>query len=215
MSRTEVLVRVIRFAAAVYGIVALVWIPVRNLGVDSFSLGNYLSYFTIESNILAVAVLLVGAVCNPRSGTWRSLRWQWVRGGVTTYMVITAIVYQLLLANVDVMLQDGWINIATHRALPLILLLDWLLNPPYHRIGIPQSLAWLWFPLVYGIYSLVRGPIVDWYPYPFLDPRDQGYGPMAVGLLLVLVAMAAVAVAVGWIGRVASRRRSRPETLVA
>lgn len=28
--------------------------------------------------------------------------------------------------------------------------------------------------MVYVIYSLIRGPIVDWYPYPFLDPAKAG-----------------------------------------
>lgn len=215
MSRTELSLRVIRFIAAVYGIVALLWIPMRNIGVDSFSTVNYLSYFTIESNILAVLVLLVGAVCGPGSRIGQSTRWQWVRGGVTTYMVITAIVYQVLLANVDVMLQDEWINIATHRLLPLILLLDWVLCPPQGRIGTIPSLAWMWFPLVYGVYTLLRGPIVDWYPYPFIDPREQGYWAMALSLVLVSVAMAVVAAAVEGIGRVASRRRNAREELVA
>ncbi|WP_433203540.1 hypothetical protein ACQP1G_14305 [Nocardia sp. CA-107356] len=27
----------------------------------------------------------------------------------------------------------------------------------------------------------VRGPIVDWYPYLFGDPRHQGYVPMTIG----------------------------------
>ncbi|MBU3065822.1 hypothetical protein KO481_30400 [Nocardia sp. NEAU-G5] len=38
------------------GLVALVWIPFRSNGAAS-SLANYLSYFTIESNILGVVVL--------------------------------------------------------------------------------------------------------------------------------------------------------------
>jgi hypothetical protein len=30
------------------------------------------------------------------------------------------------------------------------------------------------YPLAYLAYSLIRGPIVDWYPYPFLDPDEVG-----------------------------------------
>jgi len=32
-------------------------------------------------------------------------------------------------------------------------------------------LIFLVYPVAYGAYSLIRGPIVDWYPYPFLDPQ--------------------------------------------
>ena len=94
-------------------------------------------------------------------------------------MVITGIVYAVLLANIDVMLQDAWINTALHRLLPLVLLLDWVVAPSRVRISEAQSLGWLVFPAVCGAYSLIRGPIVDWYPYPFLDPRQQGYLQLA------------------------------------
>jgi len=44
------------------------------------------------------------------------------------------------------------------------------------------------FPLAYLVYSLVRGPIVGWYPYPFLDPGKVGGYPgvalYAVGITL-------------------------------
>ena len=51
---------------------------------------------------------------------------------------------------------------------------------PVRRIGFRTALPWLGVPLVYVAYSLLRGPLVDWYPYPFLDPADGGYGRVAV-----------------------------------
>jgi hypothetical protein len=33
-------------------------------------------------------------------------------------------------------------------------------------------------PLAYGVYTLARGPLVDWYPYPFIDVSKLGY-PLA------------------------------------
>jgi len=65
---------------------------------------------------------------------------------------------------------------------------------PRERIPVRTSLVWLAFPLLYLVYSLVRGPIVEWYPYPFLDPRSAGYGTVAV--MSVLIAVAAFAFAV-------------------
>lgn len=43
------------------------------------------------------------------------------------------------------------------------------------------------------VYMTITG-IVDWYPYPFLDPRGAGYGTVA--LMSVLIAVAAFAFAV-------------------
>ena len=139
VASTPVAVRVLRLLFALYGLTALLWIPIRN--ADGFSLSNYLSYFTIESNILAVFVLLVGAFRDPQSRTWQS-----IRGAVTLYMVITGIIYAVLLANIDVNLNDAWINSALHRILPLVMLLDWVFFASRHRISEIRSLQWLLFP---------------------------------------------------------------------
>jgi carbon starvation protein CstA len=61
------------------------------------SLANFFSFFTIESNLLAIVVLLIGGVLDPRGA-----RWAWLRGAATLYMVITGIVYAALLANAEV-----------------------------------------------------------------------------------------------------------------
>ncbi|MBJ8345036.1 Pr6Pr family membrane protein [Antrihabitans sp. YC2-6] len=169
---------------------------------ELYSVANYFSYFTILSNVAAVVVLFVGGAIDPPGE-----RWQRIRGAVTVYMVITCVVYAVLLANVDVMLQDKWINDVLHRLLPIVLLVDWILTPPRQRIEEKRVLAWLAFPIVYGVYSLIRGPIVDWYPYPFIDPRTQGYVSLALGLVVLLIAFVLLALSVAGIGRLAARWR--------
>ncbi|WP_280299981.1 Pr6Pr family membrane protein [Nocardia neocaledoniensis] len=199
-------VRACRLGFAVLGLVALLWIPLRNMDSATFSLTNFLSYFTIESNILAVIVLAVGGVLAPQSE-----RWQIVRGAVTLYMLITMVVYAVLLANIDVMLTDKWINDIMHRYLPLVLVLDWLLVAMPRRLRVSPALIgqWLIFPLVYGIYTLIRGPIADWYPYPFIDPRGQGYLSMALGLVVLTLVFAVLAVAMASLGDVRAWWRDR------
>ena len=42
------------------------------------------------------------------------------------------------------------------------------------------------FPLAWVAYSLVRGALIDWYPYPFLNPAQQaGYGGVAVYVIAI------------------------------
>eukprot|EP01133_Synstelium_polycarpum_P027206 gene27206-32773_t len=175
---TPIAVRALRLLFAVFGLAALLWIPIRDAA----------DYFTIESNILAVIVLLVGAIRDPQSQAWQS-----IRGAVTLYMVITGIIYAVLLADIDVNLNDAWINSALHRILPLVMLLDW----------------WLLFPVVYGVYTLIRGSIVDWYPYPFMDPRHQGYLALFIGFVVLGIAMALMALAVNAVGRLGAGLRGR------
>lgn len=186
---------------AAYGFCAVATIPARNIGDPSFSVANYFSYFTVLSNVLAIVVLAVGGLVDPTTP-----RWRWFRGAVTLYMVITAVVYAVLLAGIDVMLNDAWINFAMHRALPLMLLIDWIVTAPRATIGWRTSLMWLVFPLGYTAYTLARGPVVDWYPYPFLDPRIEGWVALVGGALLIAVAMAAMARAVGALAGIGARR---------
>lgn len=178
-------------AAAVLGIAAMVTALVQGNG----SVTNFFSYFTIESNILAAVVFLIGGLRDPRSQ-----RWAFVRGATTLYMVITGIVYAVLLAKVDVQLQAAWTNATLHRILPLLLLADWVFFPPWPRIRPVRALAWLALPLAYFAYSLIRGPVADWYPYPFLDPRPHGYDHVVVYALVLAAGMAVLALAVWRVG---------------
>ena len=67
--------------------------------------------------------------------------------------------------------------------------------------------AWLalFYPIVWLVLALVRGPIVDFYPYPFMDVRDHGYPVVFLNCLLVavlFVGLAALANATdGWLTR--------------
>ncbi|WP_378732084.1 Pr6Pr family membrane protein [Nocardia brasiliensis] len=202
-SGTPWLYRGLRIAFGVLGIVALAWIPLRNLHETAFSLGNYFSFFTIQSNVLAVLVLLIGGLLDPQDR-----RWQVVRGATALYLLITGVVYAVLLANIDVMLTDRWINDVLHRAMPIVLVADWVLVPARHRVTLSPRLVarWLIYPVIYGVYTLIRGPIVDWYPYPFLDPRHQGYISLAIGLIVLTAVFTLLAVAIATVGGRARRR---------
>jgi hypothetical protein len=191
-----IVIRAGRLAFAVFDIAAMVQV----IG-DTTNLVNFFSFFTIESNLLAIVVLLVGGAADPRSR-----RWAWIRGAVTFYMVVTGIVYAALLANEEVGLTAAWVDAAMHQVLPVVLLADWLCFPPWPartEVAVAWSaLAWLGFPLVYLAYSLSRGAAVSWYPYPFLDPRHPGgYGRVAAFCVVLAVVMALLALGIAAFGR--------------
>jgi len=196
-------VRAGRLAFAAFDIAAMV----QAIG-HAVSLVSFFSFFTIESNLMAIVVLLVGGTADPRSRGWA-----WIRGAVTLYMVVTGIVYAALLANAEVGLTAAWVNSAMHQVIPAVLLLDWLCFPPWPSRaeggrGWP-ALAWLAFPLLYLTYSLSRGAAVDWYPYPFLDPRHPGgYGRVALYCVVLTVLMALLALVIAAIGRWRAARSS-------
>lgn len=186
-------IRILRIAFAALGTAALVYQVMVRWSDADLSLGNFLGYFTVLSNIAAAIVLLVGGLFAPTSPGW-----EWFRGAVTTCMVITGIVYALLLSDVDVDVTYSWVNDVLHRIIPLVMLVDWVVVRA-RRLPPRSWLTWLAIPLVYGVYTLIRGPFVDWYPYPFIDPREQGYVSMTISLIVV-VGMAFMSFGVYWAG---------------
>lgn len=179
---------------AVLGFAAVLFQLLHLMGQPVFSAGNYFSYFTIESNIVAFITLGVAAWF-----AWQGASPRWLeilRGAATVYMTITGITYSLLLSDIDVNTPLPWVNVVLHYTIPTIMVIDWLVDLPKTRISLRTSLIWLIFPLLYLVYSLIRGPIVDWYPYPFIDPRVGGYGTVIIMSLAIAVgafAFAAVA----------------------
>ncbi|MDP5227612.1 MULTISPECIES: Pr6Pr family membrane protein [Arthrobacter] len=178
---------------------------VGRAGADK--VGNFFSYFTIQSNIIVVLALALAAAAAWRGETSRRL--DFLRGASTVYISITGVVYSLLLTDIDVNVPLPWVNVALHYTLPTIAAIDWLVDLPRPCIRLRGALLWLIYPALYLVYSLVRGPIVDWYPYPFLDPRTSGYGPVLVMSLVIAVA-AFVFVAVAALStKLAEPRRRR------
>jgi hypothetical protein len=161
---------------------------------DRFRFVNHFSYFTVLSNVFAACVALLG-VFGPVSAQ--------IRGAAVLYMTTTGIVYALLLRGVDVQ-TPAYANWVLHVIVPILVIVEWLLAPERTT----RAWTWLAFPLAYVTYTLVRGPIVDWYPYPFLDPRQGGYGEVLLNSVFVAVIIAGLAYAVSWVGTKLAQRSS-------
>jgi hypothetical protein len=165
---------------------------------------NYFSFFTIDSNILAAVVLL--AIELP-SDTLPGRAARWLRGPMTLYMTMTGIIYAVLLAPIaaDVSTQLDWVNTVVHVVGPIVVVADWFLAPPERRPSRTDAAWWLVFPVVWLGYSLVRGAIVDWYPYPFMDPRDGvehaagSWGAVIVTIAILTMFVIALALAIQWV----------------
>lgn len=156
--------------------------------LGSLNVINYFAFFTNLSNVLAGFVLIISAVYLLRSRK-ASVRDDLIRGAATLYMAVTGVIYVTLLINEDLGLLMPWVNIVLHFIMPIVVVADWLYQPPRTKLVPKQILLWLIFPFLFLVYTLVRGPIVHWYPYPFLNPdKVGGYGGVALYSLVVLVA---------------------------
>lgn len=151
------------------------------------SITNFFSFFTIQSNILAAIIFIfvgVGVLAQQKSNPQFAL----IRGAATLYMTMTGIIYALLLSGNEIALQTTipWVNTVLHYLFPAVVLLDWLFFPPKFNLRFKKALMWLLFPAIYLIYSLIRGSITGWYPYPFLNP-STGWGDVATTCTVITI----------------------------
>ncbi len=167
---------------------------------------NFFSYFTILSNSLGALVFLGLAL---RWRQPRSVTTELVRGAAVVYLTVTLIVFALLLSGTNVDTAINWVNTIVHQVFPLVVIVDWLVDPPASRLTVRQGLLWLAPALVWVAYTLIRGALVGWYPYPFIDPANGGYGSVAAYVGGIVVFGAILCVVVVLAGN-AMRERMRP-----
>ena len=150
-----------------------------------------LSFFTIQSNLLSGIVSAQLAWRPDRDGrAWRGLRLAALLG-----ITVTGIVYSTVLAGIHQPngSAETFVNDLVHYVIPTLMVLGWLIFGPRPRID-PATLGRsLLFPALWMAYTLVRGGIWKWYPYPFLDVVSHGYGRVIFNSLLVLVVLTVVA----------------------
>jgi len=129
------------------------------------------------------------------------------RGAATLYMVTTGIVFAVLLSGLEagVLTAVPWDNTVLHYIMPIVLIVDWLVDPPKARIAFKKALVWMIFPITYVVYTLVRGHYAAWYPYPFLNPDTKGWLAVAI----TSVCIAATTVALIWLLLLATKRSEK------
>ena len=188
--------RALRALVAIAVLIATVIVYLDGSQSPTFRPLNFFSYFTIISNLLT-AYLMGRQAIQP---SWLEGNGSF-RGAVTLYMTITGLVYAFILRPIgaDVGNYRPWIDFIHHTAAPVAVIQDWLLFPPRRPLRSNVLYRWLIFPALYLVYSFVRGPRAEWYPYPFLDPRfPGGYGRVAIFSVIVFLIFLGGAVFVRW-----------------
>lgn len=156
---------------------------------------RYFHYFTIQTTIINVVVLALGAFFSlnrPRDPNWYSA----ARACVVAYGVVVGVVYNLLLSDFP---ADGgyinnfpWTNELEHVWIPIYLVVEWVVVAGRARLGWRVLAVCAVYPLVWASASMARGLVGDgWFPYFFLNPSETGIS----GVALYIAAIAAFMVA--------------------
>ena len=155
-------------------------------------IANVFCYFTVLSNI--IAGVTTGLLAWRPS--WDSTAFRaWRLSGLVS-ITITGVIFHLTLAD----LQDltGLAAVADnllHTWSPVLSVLGWLAFGPRGLTSWRAAGLALLYPLAWVALALIRGAIIDFYAYPFVNVTDLGYPRVIVNVVLVGVLFFALAAA--------------------
>lgn len=166
------------------------------------------SYYTIQTNLM-VAVLMLVRLLMKQADSRKFDIWT---TAVALWITVTGLGYHTLLAaRYEPQGLAAVANAFIHTITPLSMLFYFLLiSQPGQR----NRFAWLSYPLIYVMGSLVRGSVDGFYPYWFLSPNEpypKGIGSLT-NVLLLSVVFAGVYLLIGqlfWTVRSLLHRRYR------
>jgi hypothetical protein len=166
---------------------------------------NVFCFFTVQSNLIVGVTCLLLAI-DPRrtSTTFDTFRLIGIAA-----ITITGVVYHAALRSLFDLESWAFVgDVIVHTVVPFLAVGTWIVFGPRGRTS--RRIVWLslLFPLGWFVLALIRGAIVDYYAYPFVDVIRLGYAKVLVnavwvGLLYLGVAAAAVALD-GWLGKIAA-----------
>ena len=146
---------------------------------------NTFFYFTIFSNIVVAVTCILLAISLQRSSTvFKVFRLFGLVG-----IIVTGIVYNAVLAALSH--PEGWnavSNAILHIIVPIASTLGWLIFGP----RLEFRWAYIGWALIVGLawvaVTLIRGAIIHWYPYPFLNVDKLGLGTVLINCVGILIA---------------------------
>lgn len=172
--------RIIQAIGAVVGWFAVITqlyliITNRNASVGE-TIVRFFSFYTILTNILVALCLTCSLFASQTTAGKFFSRYSTITA-ITLYILVVGIVYNLVLRSL--WQPEGMQKIVDellHSFIPLWFVIYWLTVRPRTRLHWRQSFTWLIYPLVYTVFILIRGKLSGFYPYPFIDVKNLGFG---------------------------------------
>lgn len=164
----------------------------------------FLSFFTILSNIGLVLVYL--------AELWHRPGLRFFREPVHRAALAAAIVFVMAFSHV-MLAESGeprglsrLVDVTLHYVTPGLFILWWLrfvAHKHLHWDALPRMLA---YPVLYVIWAMARGAVVNEYPYPVFEAHRLGYAAVLANLAFLFVLFAALSVIVIVIDKLVPKR---------
>ena len=178
---------------------------VKNLPVAGHLI-DYFSFFTIETNLL-VALVLTIYCARPQAAQF--LTRPSVKSALVVYIIIVGVVYAVLLRNLWhphglQLLAD----VVLHDAIPFLYPFYWLAFLPKGSLRWSDPSWWLVYPVLYFLYSMLRGAAYGIYLYPFFDAAQLGFARVSMNAIVLLAVFFGLGVILTAIDRALASRES-------
>lgn len=168
-------------------IAVLAWISIGlQYYITDLSSVNFFSYYTTLCNLL-IATGLTFSVGLPNRPIGRFFSDLSVQSAIATYIFIVSLVYNLILRGLWILTGlERILDNMVHVVVPILYIIYWILFRSKGTLKWLDGIYWAVFPFLYLVYSLIRGSILQWYPYPFLNTFKFGYEKVAINISLML-----------------------------
>ena len=146
---------------------------------------RFFSFFTILTNIL-VALYFTSRIPKFDKVSFGQLSRKGALTALTVFILVVGLVYQIILRNT--WHPTGFqriIDELLHSVIPLFVLIYWFLFADSAEIKFQNCKNWLWFPIIYFVYVIIRGHFSNFYPYPFINISEIGYFRVFINFLIV------------------------------
>ncbi|WP_256796184.1 Pr6Pr family membrane protein [Terrabacter sp. Ter38] len=165
---------------------------------------RFFSYFTIQSNVLvAVSTFLIVR------GRIESQVFRVVRLASLVGITVTGIVAAIALPPSPSYTTGSLIcDRLLHIVVPVLTFVGWAVFGPRGKVTREDLLPALIWPALWLVATLALGPLVDWYPYPFLDVGAIGLGRTLLNCAVIALLFLALAALALWADRRLSRDRA-------
>ncbi len=183
---------------------------------EGWTVANKWVYFTFQTSLVLGIVMLWAGAATLLDGVQPPA---WLKGCVTMYTIIVAVVAYLLLAPPDPATTPHILGIMTttmvHRIAPVMAVVDFLLADEHRRFRWHYTLSWLAYFPVYLAFVLIRGwlwphsgpePGGNPYPYFFVNLPKIGWAQMGVNVVVYMGAFFVLALVLFLIDRIVPAR---------
>ena len=177
---------IIGFTICWFAIITQFVLMIQNRQTEIFeTIIRFFSFFTILTNIL-VALFFTTQVFTKTKEYLFFLNSKSSLTAITTFILVVGIVYQIVLRPIwNPQGLQKIVDELLHTIIPFLVLIYWMLYARKNELQVKSMVKWLLYPLLYFIYILIRGHFSKFYPYPFSNVSELGYGQVVINFILI------------------------------